>query len=145
MEGGEEMSTVIRPEVSPKNRYYIDRHRYYELKHFCLQYPMWKKALLELDGFGHRSSYISDRVDNNVNPDLTAKVAEARIYYSSKIDLINETAKNAGGDFSEFVLKAVIYGYTYDYLRVNFNMPCCKDSYYEIYRRFFWLLNFARK
>ena len=38
------MSTDIRPEVSVKNKYWISRHRYYELKHFCLQYGEWKQA-----------------------------------------------------------------------------------------------------
>ena len=37
------MATVLRPELSKKNKYYIDKHRHYELKHFCLQYPDWKK------------------------------------------------------------------------------------------------------
>ena len=30
------MSTVIRPEISEKNKYWISKHRYYELKHLCL-------------------------------------------------------------------------------------------------------------
>ena len=34
-----------RAEVSKKNKYYISKHRYYELKHFCLQYKEWE------DGF----------------------------------------------------------------------------------------------
>ena len=38
------MGTVIRPDISRKNKYWIDKHRHYELKHFCLQYPEWKKA-----------------------------------------------------------------------------------------------------
>lgn len=33
------MANDIRPEVSQKNPYWIGKHRYYELKHFCLQYP----------------------------------------------------------------------------------------------------------
>ena len=45
------MGTTIRPELSEKNPYWIERHRYYELKHFCLQYPIWKKAYAALDGF----------------------------------------------------------------------------------------------
>ena len=44
------MSTTIRPEVSEKNKYWIERHRYYELKHFCLQYYIWKRAYSALDG-----------------------------------------------------------------------------------------------
>lgn len=42
------MSTLIRPEISIKNKYWISRHRYYELKHFCLQYTDWKKMYLIL-------------------------------------------------------------------------------------------------
>lgn len=37
------MATVIRAEISRKNKYWINKHRYYELKHFCLQYPIWKQ------------------------------------------------------------------------------------------------------
>ena len=43
------MATVLRPELSSKNKYYIDKHRYYELKHFCLQYPEWKKSYSAFD------------------------------------------------------------------------------------------------
>lgn len=31
-------------ELSERNPYYISKHRYYELKHFCLQYPEWEEA-----------------------------------------------------------------------------------------------------
>ena len=42
------MGTKIRPELSKKNKYWIPRHRYYELKHFCLQYPEWKEQYTNL-------------------------------------------------------------------------------------------------
>ena len=42
------MGTTVRPELSKKNRYWISKARYYELKHFCLQYPGWRKAYSEL-------------------------------------------------------------------------------------------------
>ena len=45
------MGTTIRPELSEKNPYWIEKHRYYELKHFCLQYPIWRKAYSVLDGY----------------------------------------------------------------------------------------------
>ena len=50
------MATVIRAEVSEKNKYWINKHRHYELKHFCLQYPTWKKAYVDLDSVGIASS-----------------------------------------------------------------------------------------
>lgn len=36
------MRNDMRPELSQKNPYWIGKHRYYELKHFCLQYPIGK-------------------------------------------------------------------------------------------------------
>ena len=39
------MSTDISPEISKKSRWWIPRERYYELKHFSMQYPEWKKVL----------------------------------------------------------------------------------------------------
>ena len=44
------MGTVIRAELSKKNKYWIERHRYYELKHFCMQYPIWKKVYSAIEG-----------------------------------------------------------------------------------------------
>lgn len=45
------MSKNLRhPELSEKNPYWIERHRYYELKHFCLQHPLWKKEYDMIDG-----------------------------------------------------------------------------------------------
>lgn len=44
------MGTVIRSELSRKNPYWIEKHRYYELKHFCLQYPIWKQSYSSLGG-----------------------------------------------------------------------------------------------
>lgn len=37
-----------RSELSPKNKYYIPKFRYLELKNFCMQYKDWKLALLEI-------------------------------------------------------------------------------------------------
>ena len=36
------MTTTIRPELAPSDKYHISKHRYYELKHFCLQYSEWR-------------------------------------------------------------------------------------------------------
>ena len=42
------MSTVIRPEISEKNKYWISKHRFYELRHFCLQYREWERERLNI-------------------------------------------------------------------------------------------------
>lgn len=48
------MGTVIRPELSKKNRNWIEKHRYYELKHFCMQYNIWKQTYVSLGGLASK-------------------------------------------------------------------------------------------
>ena len=37
-----------RSELSTKNKYWIPKFRYLELKNYCLQYPDWKKELSQI-------------------------------------------------------------------------------------------------
>lgn len=139
------MSTKIRPELSEKNKYWIEKHRYYELKHFCLQYPIWKKAYNALDGFA-KSSSLSDIFSQNFNAsNPTAKCVEAKLVYSDKMQLVEKAAKETSLELNTYILKAVTEGVSYDIMLIRDNIPCCRDTYYEFYRRFFWLLNKTRK
>ena len=139
------MSTIIRPEISIQKEYWIERHRYYELKHFCLQYPIWKKALSTLDGFSKTSIRIKENQNANFVTSPTEKCAEARLFYSDKIRMLEKVAKETDESLSVYILKAVTEGISYDCLKTKYNIPCCKDTYYNLYRRFFWLLSEERQ
>lgn len=77
--------------------------------------------------------------------DPTAKVGIARAYYSERTDMIERVAEQTDQQLAPYILKAVTEGWSYDILKVRLGIPCCKDTYYELYRRFFWLLNRERK
>lgn len=137
------MGTDIRPEVTTKNIYWISKHRYYELKHFCLQYIEWKTEYSELDGMEGGDMIRETKSTNISNP--VERIIERRLYLSDRIDLIETAALEAGSELNTYVLKAVTEGFSYDILKARFNIPCCRNVYYDIYRRFFWLLDKARK
>lgn len=59
--------------------------------------------------------------------------------------LVEQTAIATDGDLYSYILKAVTEGVSYDHLKARLDIPCCKDAYYNLYRRFFWLLNKGRK
>lgn len=138
------MSTPIRAEISIKNKYWIDKHRHYELKHFCLQYPIWKKAYVELDNESMPLSTIENAPTSNLPGDPTAQRAIMKAKYSDRIKLIEKTAKDADRYLYEYILKAVTENLSYTYLKSRLDIPCGKDMYYDRYRRFFWLLSEAR-
>ena len=136
------MGTVIRPELSKKSKYWLERHRYYELKHFCLQYSSWKKELAALDGYFAAGTV---RVNEGKTGDPTAAEVEHREYYRDRIDMVEQVARDTDGLIGPYILVGVTEGFTYDKLRARCGCPCCKDIYYELYRRFFWLLDKTRK
>ena len=139
------MATVVRAEISENNRYWISKHRHYELKHFCLQYPEWKKEYLTL-GVPSASSAMLEVISSNRTPsDLTARYAIRRVYYAERIDLIEKIAREADKYLYEYILRAVTEGLSYTYLKSRLKIPCSRDMYYDRYRRFFWLLSEARK
>lgn len=139
------MGTDIRAEVSKNNKYWISRHKYYELKHFCLQYPEWKERYRELSDFDTGCLTFSVRDKNSRHGDPTAERAVLLAEYSKKIELIEETAMDADRDLYRYILKAVTEGLSFVQLKHMYEIPCSRDMFYERYRRFFWILNRRRK
>lgn len=111
------MATVIRAEISKKNKYYINKHRHYELKHFCLQYPTWKRECAVLD-----------------DPSI-----------AERINLVEKIAMEADRYLYKYILKAVTEELSFTYLKSRLEIPCGRDMYYDRYRKFFWLLSEARQ
>ena len=137
------MGTVIRPEVSKNSNYYISRHRYYELKHFCLQYPIWKAAYESLDGLSKRPDDLLGVQRSGIsNP--TARTAEAKAEFSRCMELVESAARETHEVIGEHIFKGVTEGVSYDELNLKAPVPCCKDEYYKLYRKFFWILDKKR-
>ena len=138
------MTTVIRAELSEKNKYWISKHRHYELKHFCLQYPAWKRTYADLNDLGISLSKIERTSSTNIPGNPTANCAERKAYYSERIKLIEDIAMKADRDLWHYILRAVTEELSYTYLKTKLNIPCGRDMYYDRYRRFFWLLSAVR-
>ena len=118
------MATTLRAELSKNNKYWISKHRYYELKHFCLQYPQWKREYENIDDLLLRStSIIEFSKDSKIPSDRNAK------------------AMDTDPVLGKYILKAVTEDLSYTYLKSRLEIPCGKDMYYDRYRKFFWLLN----
>lgn len=128
---------------SENNKYYISKQRYYELKYFCMQYIEWQKALKEID--------IYPRIDNGdyvVVGDVAKpveKIVELRNRYLKNIDMLERVAKETDKELWKFILIGVTEGVAYEYLYSRLEIPCSRDMYYELYRKFFWILDNTRK
>ena len=132
------MRNDMRPELSQKNPYWIGKHRYYELKHFCLQYPIWKKARLALDGLSRRPADLQVFVScGQMKGDPTERCAQSRIFFGERMEMVEQAAIEAEPDLYSYLLRGVTEGLSYDALKMTFrtvklpknhHCPVCGDD-----------------
>jgi hypothetical protein len=104
-----------------KTEYNLSKHRFYELKHFCLQYLEWKHLYLELDGWYDESG--------KNRGDTTSRDGIRRADIKKNVEMIEECAGLVGNDILRFVTEDKIV------------LPI--EKRYE-YRKFFWELSRRR-
>ena len=138
------MTTLIRAAVSENNKYHIDKHRHYELKHFCLQYPRWKKEYKEYTDIGPNLSRFEALYSGNSHSDPVFNWVAKREYYAERIKLVEQAAMDTDTELWSYILTGVTNGVSYTYLKNILQIPCSRDTYYRRYRKFFWILNELR-
>lgn len=143
------MSTTIRPELAKDNKYFIPRHRYYELKHFCMQYPGWKKLHNELASNAYHSTYVIKakktlHIPSHSEEQFVEKCAILQASLFNRINMVETAAKRADESLAPYILEGATLGISYDIIKLRMNIPCCKKVYYEVYRRFFAILDSMR-
>jgi len=98
-----------------KSEYSLSKHRFYELKHFCLQYPEWKALYFDADGWSGEG-------------DTTSRDGIKRAEMASYIHLIEDCCKLVNERLLIFVATGV-------------PIP---DELQGDYQRFFWELSQIR-
>ena len=134
------MGSNLKPELSKTNRYWIPKNRFYELKYFCLQYPLWKHAYETLDGM-RISSIDLTYVKASPSTDILGSIMDERNLYLERMELVERAARKADPYLMSYILKAVTEGHSFTYLKSRLEIPCSRDTYYDRYRRFFWVLD----
>ena len=133
----------LKPELSKRNKWHISKHKYLELKHYCLQYPEWKKSYAELLVVRSHAN-LHQHIQTSKLQDTTSHIAIMLTDYKNRMEMIERTANLADPVIGAFILKAVTEEYSFNYLKMQMDMPCERDMYYDRYRKFFWLLSKER-
>lgn len=118
----------------------LSKHRYYELLHWCLQYPEWEKQIREikflpevLSARREKSKWIAKRGTE----DLGVILAELEANRA----LVNRICNEASNELYYWLLLAVTRGLSFNELKTVYGIPCEKDMFYDRRRRFFLLLD----
>ena len=128
-----------RAELSKKNAYYIPKEKYYELLYFSRQYNTMKQELHDL-----RMDYPTTTREEPVQTsDISDPVTRACLRIEAladKIRLIEATAVETDAELAKWVRIGVTNDYSYEYMRQMVGMPLGRTKYYELYRKYFYLL-----
>ena len=123
-------------------KYSLDKHELLSAIHYALRYRKWRDEYDALSDSGKGISYDKDRVQSSgdYNPVEAAGIRRAEL--STRINLIEQTAKETDPELYEWILQGVTDDFATFKSRSTFKgMPCGKDKYYYSRRKFFFLLS----
>lgn len=109
---------------------------------FCYLYPEWQQWLQD-----HNDTVGSPVVDGlphgkGGTGEPTADLAIKRAEIEQNIRMVEETAKEAAGNFARWLLLDVCNPEIhYQQLRWKHNIPCGRNRYFEFRKNFYNLLN----
>lgn len=128
-----------RPALSKKNQHYIPREKYYELLYFSRQYNTMKQELHELR-MDYPNSMNEIVVDHSDVSDPVAKAYSRIETLVDKIHMIESTAIETDAELAKWVRIGATNDYSYEYMHQMLGMPIGRTKYYELYRKYFYLL-----
>lgn len=125
-----------------KQKYNISKHRFRELYYFCLQYDEKQKELKDLRNSLKGVSYSDSPSSSGTPGDPTMKIAMKCAGLSNECDAIEEAAKMADPELHDYILYAVTHeGITFEFLKMQKDIPCERDRYYDRRRKFYFVLD----
>lgn len=120
--------------------YGISRHRYQELKAFCLQYDEKKSKI----------KYGLSAVPYNGQPKLhgvgsqVERQAIDNTIYKRDCAMIEEAAVRANPGIWKYIVRSVTQGLPYEFIKYDNELgriPMCKNDFYGTRRKFYAILN----
>lgn len=133
----------IRASLKKNNKYYIPKHRFYELYHYCLQYEDW---LTEYNAIGQLNAVTMDSQAGSGPGDPTYTKVARRLELREKMDEIRNAAAAADRSLAKYIVLAVTKeGCSYQFLHTVHGMPCSRKMFYDRRRKFYWIMDKKRK
>ena len=133
----------MQPELSYKNLYWIPKHRYYELKHFCLQYVDWMEQK-SASTIIKSSSVIKLDISRRVADSSVERCAIETARLSENMKTVETAAHQADPELEDWIFAAVVQGLSYDTMICRYDVPCGRDLWYSRIRKFYWILDKLR-
>lgn len=116
--------------LSMKNKYYIPKYRYYELKYRCRQYNDWLEEFNNATGYLAIHDPSKERVDGGEEKNLVYEAMLKRQFYKVKMDRLKHCLLSLPMTLQNPIFEAVTEG--------KYELTCTRDEYYDAYHFFFY-------
>lgn len=125
--------------------YGISRHRYEELKAFCLQYEEKKARINSNRGIG--SMNYDGMPKGNFKENILEKNAIQNIIYQKDCDMIEQAAMAAAPEISSYIIKSVTNDLSYNFIEYDEKLgriPVGINEFYGMRRLFYHYLDLLK-
>lgn len=122
---------------SKKSKYYLPKETFLTVVHYCKQYPLWDAEMETLARTMKAVTYDQTRVQTSHDSDPTEEAALRLSEVGKKKDVLDDIARGIGGSMSKWIIRGVCYDMPY-YKLLQEGIPCGKDLYYLLRRRFYY-------
>lgn len=123
-------------------KYLIDKATYERLKTYCRGYSTWVEEYQELqDGKVFSGLHKLERSPVFSDPTCNRGILMAERSY--KINLVDEIIREVADipEFQNCLRLAITEGVTYRYMSLRMGLKIDKDTFFNAYRKFFWILS----
>lgn len=113
----------------------ISENHYRELKYFCKQYrekQLQLRAITELSSPGLEGSGGGNKIS-----DRTGDTALRRVQLERDLEIIEQSAMEAGNEFYSYILQNVVDGVRYEHLQI----PMSRRAFLRMKLKFFGILS----
>lgn len=124
------------------SRYWLPKQKFLTVYHYCLQYPEWEdeygvlKASTGISGIDYDAMPHGNSVGDPVSEEAM-RLADLDMKMQQVKDAVHEVAP----ELYRWLLKGVTEDRPYWYLHDVMRMPCGKNQYSEIRRKFYYLMS----
>lgn len=128
--------------VLNKDKYNISNYRFRELYYFCLQYDEWKQALKDKQNTLQATKYSGMPSSSGYPGNPTERIAIECAELSHKCYVVETAANAADPELFKYIIYAVTNeNVTFKFLKMQMNIPCERDRYYDSRRKFYYMLD----
>lgn len=126
---------------SYSGKYTLSKSEYLSAKYYALRYKEWRAEWELMADTVRAIEYDGDHVQGNGAGNPTEQLAIRRAELTHKIGIIEETAKETDPVLGRYIFAYVIEeGMTFDKLKRTSGIPCGKDLFYHLRRKYYYLL-----